>query len=112
MVGYSTTLPTDVTGYDVDPGVKNVVFRNGLAYELPLKAQVLGRGASVRASYTFTAFTGDKLYADTFHEGTLSFGVRAREGEARNGYDLYRININGVKAKGYSSISAGLGFRF
>lgn len=112
MVGYSSTLPTDVTGYDVDPGVKNVVFRNGLAYELPLEAQVLGRGASVRASYTFTAFTGDKLYADTFHEGTLSFGVRAREGEARNGYDLYRVNINGVKAKGYSSISAGLGFRF
>ena len=112
MVGYSTTLPTDFTGYDINPSVQNWVLRNGLAYEYPLKAQVLGRSASIRASYTFTAFTGDELYADTFHEATLSIGVRARETEVRNTQDLYRINISGVAANGYKSISAGLGFRF
>ncbi|MES2175149.1 hypothetical protein HHL08_06620 [Sphingobium sp. AR-3-1] len=112
MVGYTTTLSTGITGYNVNPGLKNWAFRNGLAYDLPLKFRGLGRNTSARVSYTLTNYAGDKLYYDTFHEVTLSLGLRGREESARNARDLIRLNMNLIKAGSYTSWSAGLGFRF
>ena len=113
MVGYTSTLPAHISSeMNLDPGLENWVFRNGLAYELPLNGQVLGRGASLRASYTFTNFTGDDLYLDKFHEVTLSFGVRNREGVARNVHDLLRVNTTATFGDNYQAYSIGLGYRF
>ncbi|WP_420145309.1 hypothetical protein [Sphingobium sp.] len=112
MAGYTQTLSTGFTGYNVNPGLKNWVFRNGLAYDLPLKFRGLGRNTSVRASYTFTNYAGDELYFDKFHEFGLSFGLRGREESARNARDLIRVNLGLTKATDYTSWSAGLGFRF
>jgi hypothetical protein len=113
MIGYTLTLPTNFGGApDVNPDLQNVVFRNGLAYEMPLKTQIAGRGASMRGSYTFTNYTGDDLYTNEFHEVTLSLGVRAREGVARTSGDLIRLNVGGVFGKDYDSYSLGFGFRF
>lgn len=112
MVGYTQTLGTGFAGYNINPGLKNWAFRNGLAYDLPLKFRGLGRNTSMRASYTFTNYAGDDLYFNKFHEFGLSLGLRGREESARNARDLIRLNLGLTKAKDYSSWSAGLGFRF
>lgn len=112
MVAYSTTLSAPGLTISLNPDLKNVSFRNGLAYELPLKAAIGGRNSSVRASYTNTQITGDELRNENFHEFTLSFGLRGREESARATRDLIRFNVNAILANGFDSFSAGFGFRF
>lgn len=111
MVGYSSTLktPGDI---NLNPDVKNWVFRNGVAYELPLKMRVMDRATSMRASYTFTNFEGDKLFNNNFHEATISFGLRGREDTPKQFRDVMRLIFSTVQAKGFSTYTAGLGFRF
>lgn len=112
MVGYSQTLDAPGTDANINPDLKNFVTRNGLAYELPLKSRIGGRASSIRASYGFTHYFGDDLRNNSFHEASLSFGIRGREESVRATRDLIRFNLNAVQARGYSSYTAGLGFRF
>lgn len=112
MIGYSQTLNPPGTEANLNPDLKNLAFRNGLAYEMPLKGLVGGRASSIRASYGFTAYAGDDLRNDTFHEASISFGLRGREESIRATRDLIRFNLNTVQAKGYHTYSAGVGFRF
>lgn len=112
MVGYSKTLDLPAVDIDINPSLANWSFRNGLAYELPLKARLGGRLSSLRASYNFTLFAGDDLRNNSFHEASLSFGLRGREESVRATRDLIRFNLNTVLAKGYKTFTAGAGFRF
>lgn len=112
MVGYSQTLDAPGTELNINPDLKNFVTRNGFAYELPLKSRIGGRASSIRASYGFTHYFGDDLFNNSFHEASLSFGIRGREESVRATRDLIRFNLNTVQARGYSSYTAGLGFRF
>jgi hypothetical protein len=112
MVGYGATMNPPGTSSNLNPNLNNWSFRNGVAYELPLKASIGGRLTSMRASYGYTAFAGDKLRNNSFHEATLSFGLRGREESVRATRDLIRLNINTVQARGYHTYTAGLGFRF
>lgn len=113
MVGYTTTLSTaGLLGADFNPDVHNTVFRNGLAYELPLKAQLGGRSQSLRASYSYTKLTGTDLYLDSFHEVGVSVGVRSRELDARNSFEMFRIGVSGTFGKDYQSANLTLGARF
>ncbi|MDO6415199.1 hypothetical protein Q4F19_12475 [Sphingomonas sp. BIUV-7] len=112
MVGYGATLAPPATNANFNPDLRNWSFRNGLAYELPLKMRMSGRLTSLRASYGYTAFAGDKLRNNHFHEATLSFGLRGREESVRASRDLVRLNFNTTQARGYHSYTAGLGFRF
>lgn len=111
LVGYSSTLktPGDI---NLNPEIKNWVFRNGLAYELPLKMRLMNRATSMRASYTFTNFEGSKLYNNNFHEATISFGLRGREDTPKQFRDVVRVIFSTVQAKGFSTYTAGLGFKF
>jgi hypothetical protein len=112
MIGYGQTLDPPGTNANINPDVKNISLRNGLAYELPLKMRVGGRLSSVRGSYAFTNYFGDDLRNNSFHEASLSFGLRGREESVRATRDLVRLNFNTVQAQGYQSYTAGLGFRF
>jgi hypothetical protein len=112
MVGYSQTLDPPGTEANINPELKNIALRNGLAYELPLKSRIGGRSSSLRASYGFTNYFGDDLRNNSFHEASLSFGLRGREESIRATRDLIRFNVNTVQARGYSTYTAGLGFRF
>jgi hypothetical protein len=112
MIGYSQTLDPPVTEANINPELKNISLRNGVAYELPLKSRIGGRLSSLRASYGFTNYFGDDLRNNSFHEASLSFGLRGREESIRAARDLIRFNLNTVQARGYSSYTAGLGFRF
>jgi hypothetical protein len=112
MVGYSMTLDPPGTEANINPELKNISLRNGVAYELPLKSRIGGRSSSLRASYGFTNYFGDDLRNNSFHEASLSFGLRGREESIRATRDLIRFNLNTVLARGYSSYTAGIGFRF
>ncbi len=112
MIGYSQTLDPPVTEANINPEIKNISLRNGVAYEFPLKSRIGGRMSSLRASYGFTNYFGDELRNNSFHEASLSFGLRGREESIRAARDLIRFNLNTTQARGYSSYTAGLGFRF
>jgi hypothetical protein len=111
LVGWSATLATP-GDFNLNPDVKAWMFRNGLAYELPLKMRVAGRSTSLRASYAFTDYAGAKLYNNNFHEMTLSFGIRGREDTAKQFRDTVRINLNTIQAAHFHTYTVGLGFRF
>ena len=102
-------MPGDV---NLNPDIGAFTFRNGVAYELPLKALIGRRAASIRASYAFTNYVGVKLRNNSFHEATLSFGLRGREDTPKQFRDIVRFNLNTIQAKGYHSYTAGIGFRF
>ena len=111
MVGYSTTLNTP-GDTNLNPDFQKFLFRNGLAYDLPLKLRLANRGTSVRGSYTFTNFTGERLFNNNFHEFTVSFGLRGREDTPKALRDVFRVNFTTVQAKGFSTFTGGLGFKF
>lgn len=121
MVAYSTT--TDI-GIGKAPLTyireDNVTFRNGLAYQLPLKGRMFGgRQGSIRASYVWTKITGDPQSYENVHEVGLSIGVRTREAEQKNRFEQLRVgllythgtNIAG-KQFGFDAGTITLGYRF
>lgn len=112
MGGYSQTLGTPFTELDLDPGLKNGVFRGGIAYDTPLSMRIGGRLTGVRGSYSYTRYTGDKLFNNNFHEATLSFGLRTREEQVRGSRDLVRFNVGTIQADNFQQYTLGLGFRF
>lgn len=111
MAGYSATLATP-GGVNLNPDIKAWMFRNGAAYEMPLGMRVGGRSTSMRASYGYTVYTGADLTNKNFHEATLSFGLRGREDTPKAFRDTLRLNLNTIQAKGFSTYTVGLGFRF
>ena len=97
----------------------NWVFRNGLAYQLPLKNRMFGRQSSLRASYVFTIATKDPVNYKREHELGLSIGVRTREAEQKNGFEQLRIGVLYTHSQfvyqansGYDAITATFGYRF
>lgn len=98
---------------------ENVLWRNGVAYQLPLKARMFGRQASLRASYVFTFTTGGKSLYEQIHEAGLSIGVRTREAEQKNRFEQLRVGVLYTRSKhefarqfGYDSLTLTLGYRF
>jgi len=112
LVGYSRTVNVRYAGAAVGGTRENWNLRGALAYELPFKSRVLGRQSSIRASYAYTRFFGDELYARYMHDATLSLGVRMREGTVRSRFETLRIGMSGALAHGYNRISGFVGVRF
>ena len=97
----------------------NWVFRNGLAYQLPLKSRMFGRQSSLRASYVFTITTTDPVVYKHEHELGLSIGVRTREAEQKNGFEQLRMgllythtNFSSAPHSRYDAATVTLGYRF
>ncbi|WP_189621225.1 hypothetical protein [Novosphingobium colocasiae] len=121
MVGHTRSVRTGIADQDKANFFKqqNTWFRNGIAYQLPIKGRALGRDTSIRASYVFTLGTGDKLAYRKIHEASISFGLRMREAEQRTDADLLRLGVlythanNEIVHKaGYDSVSLFVGYRF
>lgn len=118
MIGYSHTVRI-LTGRNFFGKRENWVFRNGLAYQLPLKTRMFGRQASLRASYVFTTATQDPMSYKQVHELGFSIGVRSREAEQKNRFDQLRIGILYTHSKNefaanfdYDAATLTLGYRF
>lgn len=118
MVAYTHTVRI-LTGKNFFGTRVNWVFRNGLAYQLPLKTRMFGRQASIRASYVFTTATQDPMFYKQVHEVGFSIGVRSREAEQKNRFDQLRIGILYTHSKNefaanfdYDAATLTLGYRF
>lgn len=96
----------------------NWVYRNGIAYQFPMKSMVFGRQASARVSYTRTDIGGGGVFMDAYNEVAANLGVRSREATAKNAFELLRFGVIytwGQDVSGttdYSSGTATVGYRF
>lgn len=73
MVGYSQTVKFYSGDYAFDPGIKNLVFKNGLSYEFDLDG--MAKGANLNLFAVNTQYTGTNLYMDSYNEFGFSFGL-------------------------------------
>lgn len=112
MLGYTKVTAMKMFGKLLDTKTENIVLRSAIAYELPIARRTAARQLSLRGSYTLTSFEGDQLHAKTYHDVTLSLGVRARNMDVRNGFEMLRIGLNGVKARDYKAAHIVVGARF
>ncbi len=117
-VAYTHTVKA-LTNDKVFAPTINWVFRNGIAFQYPLKARIQGRSASIRASYVFTTAAQDPLVYRDVHEFGLSLGVRSREAEQHASFEKLRLGVLFTHAKNQffagASYNAGtltLGYRF
>lgn len=109
-VAYTTTGSTLTDS--IDPSVQNTVLRNGVAYQFPLRGQFMGRQRSIRASYVHTYLGGDDVFLDNYHEVSVNYGVRAREGDPRNRFELFRIGVTATVGDNYNAVALTTGFRY
>jgi hypothetical protein len=94
MISYSHTVNGFLTRKDPFYGAtQNWTYRNGLAYQFPIKTMVMGRQASARFSYTYTYVAGDQVAQRGYNEIAMNFGVRNRESTAKNKFDLLRFGF-------------------
>jgi hypothetical protein len=91
---------------------ENWAFRNGIAYQFPIKTLVFGRQASARVSYTHTQLEGDPVTYEQTHEVAANFGVRLREVEAKNKFEVLRIGILYTWIDDYDATTLTVGYRF
>lgn len=120
MAAYSHTLDTFLSKQPFYTKADYWTLRGGVAYQLPLKARMFGRQASVRASYVFTRLTGEPFMAyKSVHEAGINIGVRTREAEQKNRFEQMRIGLLYTHAdnrfadkSGYDSLTLTLGYRF
>ena len=78
MVGYYETLKIEVGDYHFDPGVSNMVFRNGLMLSIP--GTMGGREVVTEVWATDTRFTGDALYSEYQDEFGVAIGLAKSDG--------------------------------
>ena len=101
MVGYYETLKIEVGDYHFDPGVSNMMFRNGLMLSIPGKMG--GHEVVTEVWATDTRFTGDALYSEYQHEFGVSFGLaESDEFTIRNHLRAGVSYMTGDKVRGWA----------
>lgn len=116
QVGRGDLVLGNLVGYTKsDDGMgetENWVFRNGAAYQFPLKGLVFGRQASARFSYTHTLLEGDPVSFEEINEISANLGVRLREANFRNRFELLRIGLLHTFADDFNATTLTVGYRF
>lgn len=119
MVGYSTTTGDFLLDARDAGQTRNWMFRNGVAYQLPLQGRVFGRAGTLRGSYTYSILTKDVVPYDEVHQAAISLGVRGREGGQTSAFELLRIGLMYTHADhqflpnaGFDAVTLTFGYRF
>ncbi len=75
MIGYLTTLKVAIGDIVYDPGIVNMVYKNGITVESPLGFQMFEwHPVTLEASYTHSYFAGTELFLNQYHEVAPSMG--------------------------------------
>jgi hypothetical protein len=82
MVGYYKTLKLSAGGYSYDPGIQNVVFRNGVMYSQPITLS--GKKMSIEYSLIDTRFRGTRLHNRGYDEIGVTIGTNKNAMSARS----------------------------
>ena len=119
MVGYSTTTGDFLLDAQQSGQTRNWMFRNGVAYQLPLQGRVFGRAGTLRGSYTYSILTKDVVPYDEVHQAAISLGVRSREGGQISAFELLRVGLMYTHADhqflpnaGFDAVTLTFGYRF
>ncbi|MFZ2968592.1 MAG: hypothetical protein WA080_06005 [Sulfuricurvum sp.] len=98
MVGYSQTTKRLYSGaYAFDPGIKNMVYKNGLIYGFNTNSFMPNSSWEVFATNTF--FTGTELYLKTYNEYGFSYGLTKIHEESLGDADLAQKVIRQTVSK-------------
>ena len=102
MIGYIRDFSIEAAGYEVDYDLKNTVYKNGISLDYALNDKW-----SAGAAYSYTFYNGSDLFIDDYHDLTMSFTRKFREGSLFSGmalvgnysfdgddYYAYRLGIN------------------
>ncbi|HZK98746.1 MAG TPA: hypothetical protein VFC47_02510 [Caulobacteraceae bacterium] len=112
MVGYTTTVNSGIVSQPFYAAEHNWVLRNGVAYQWPLEQRLFGRQSSVRLSYVNTEVLGDQVAYRDYHEFAVSVGVRTREAELKNKFELLRFGLMWTNSGSYNAATVTAGYRF
>lgn len=109
MVGYYETLSFKFRGYDFNPGVSNVVLRNGLVASIP--SSLGERKVATEFWVVDTRFFGSELYSEFYDEFGISFGL-ARTGKKHTIKNYLRGGISYQAGDGVKGYRVNFGYSF
>jgi hypothetical protein len=99
MVAYASTLKLYSGEYAYDPGIRNVVFKNGIIYDIDMDK--LATGTSLELFANHTQFTGTKLYTNSYMETGFAYGFV----KVKQTYPAGMTLAQQATAKAYESMS-------
>jgi hypothetical protein len=100
MVGWYRTLKFSHDGYSYDPGLSNVVFRNGAMLSVPFRLS--GKAMAVEYSLIDTRFKGSELYLNNYHEAGITLGTNRSASSARSFLRAGATYLWSAKSKGFT----------
>jgi hypothetical protein len=100
MVGWYRTLKFSHDGYSYDPGLSNVVFRNGAMLSVPFR--LAGKAMAVEYSLIDTRFKGSELYLNNYHEAGITLGTNRSASSARSFLRAGATYLWSAKSKGFT----------
>lgn len=106
MVGQYDTLKIKTSEYSYDPGIRNLVFRNGVMVARPVA--IGGQPLSAEVSFVNTQFTGTALFNKWTNELGVTIGTR-------RGSDLpsyLRAGITLLRGQNSKGVSFNFGYWF
>jgi len=108
-VVYASTFAIPLGNELATPRIANTIYRNGLAYQIPLGGPASGHAGMLRASYAYTCMTGDRGPFSRYHELALNYATGRRQGSTPEGMRLGVVaNLGG----GYTGGAVSLGYVF
>lgn len=104
MFGHIRDYTLDVKGYDIDYGLSNNVFKNGLS----VRQQLSDKTALTVFGYD-TRYTGSDLYIDYYDEVGISF---SRSFSKKNAFTGLGLTASYTFGNNYKAYRIGMDFRF
>ena len=107
MVGYYQTVKLGSRAFVTDPGIRNVVFKNGLLLSQPV---TLG-GHKMSAEYGIadTRMTGTELYQKSAQELSFSLGTNRTAQSARS---FFRATLAYQRARNSKGVMLSVNYWF
>jgi len=114
MAGYYKTIPFSRDEYDIDPDIKNTVFRNGLRLSVPFGE---AKTTSLELFVTDTRYFGSDLYIDQYNEVGFSYGftkvtVKEKDGKTKGYLRSLRGGLTYMTADDADGFTFNLGWSF
>ncbi|HIJ37829.1 MAG TPA: hypothetical protein HPP80_02935 [Rhodospirillaceae bacterium] len=110
MVGQVNSSKVTISGYNIDPGVRNTVLKNGLSAEYKTDWTFWDEPLSIRAGMAYTDALGNKLAIANYSEFSLDFGTLP--GEDAPFYKRLRLGATFATGAGYQAASLNFGYQF
>lgn len=110
MVGRINSANVTVSGYSVDPGINNTVFKNGVEAEYKTHWNWWGGPLSVRGGVAYTQAYGSQLAIPHYVDVFVDFGT-ATSSDAPF-YKRLRLGATYTTGNGYHAGSLDLGYTF